>query len=96
MIAPEDILEQLLQECGYETFVIGKRNRWSRVRAIDYSVVNHKLEFVMAINPEGNVWLGRASLGPEFNVNIYDADSVDRLKEELTKMMEQHRAIHQR
>ena len=94
MIAPEDLLEQLLEECGYQTTVLSKRNRWVRVRAFDCSVVNYRLEFVMAINPEGEVWLGRATLGPEFNVNIYDADSVDLLKKELTTMMEQHRAVH--
>ena len=96
-ITPEEILIQLIEECGYTTGVMPPRRGWKRVRAFECSFVGNRLDFVVALNEQsGSVWIGRARSGAEFRANIYEPDSVDKLKAELTGMRDEYHAVHQR
>lgn len=94
IMAPKDILIQLLEECGYAA----ERQEWSsppgigwyRLKAAYREVINFPLTFTVAINNDGRVWLSRAMNAHELRVNVYDPGSIEALKEQLIKMKEFH------
>ena len=99
---PIDLIEQLLEECGYTTSRMPptprSSKRWDRIRAFYCKYPQARLMFVVALRRghKGDIWVSRSTRSKSDNYNIYDPKSLELLEASFKLMKENHDAIHSR
>lgn len=98
-----DILKELLTDAGYDWNIpkdwtgdgVARRG-WHRLEAVNRNLTNRILRFTVALNNDGRLWMSKSVDGGTFNIDIHDPISLDRFKESLIQIREEHYATYSR